>query len=132
MNKFHIPLKGRTTDTGATISLVSSVDCDLRCEYDGKTLTSSEDDYFEALVQLRLQLEAQGLLLHCNGAGLNVYPSMMGRQMGEGLFAYHLHMGQQSKMEDLVNIFETSADILPATVADQAAFYKAWTNSKRN
>jgi hypothetical protein len=83
-------------------------------------------DYFEALVALRRQLEAQGTFIRVNGAGQNVWPSGMSRSMGGGIKAYRMTLGSQARMADLVHIFECSTGIEPATIAEQERFRDQW------
>ncbi|WP_208450957.1 hypothetical protein, partial [Burkholderia cenocepacia] len=86
-------------------------------------------DFFEALSAVRQRLEAHGLLLGCYGASLNVFPSPMARQMGSGLKAYRLTLGQQAKRQDLVRIFDTGPDVRPASVAAQREYFDTWQKS---
>ena len=83
-------------------------------------------DYFDALVALRRQLEAQGTFIRVNGAGQNVWPSGMSRSMGGGIKAYRMTLGSQARMADLVHIFECSTGIEPATIAEQERFRDQW------
>jgi len=100
--------------------------CTLYFTYQSQTISAEASDYFEALCKIRRQLEAQRIQLLCYGASKNVYPSGMARDMGRGLRAYKLTEGKQATTEDLLDIFETGADIQPATVAEQRQFYEAW------
>ncbi|CAG9183874.1 hypothetical protein CURE108131_19150 [Cupriavidus respiraculi] len=104
-------------------------DCALTCELNGRRLTATGPDYFEALCSLRLELEKDGLIPVCYGASLKAFPSGMARDMGEGLKVYRLSLGKQSAMSDLVGIFENGNDVVPATVAEQQEFYRRWCQS---
>jgi hypothetical protein len=53
----------------------------------------------------------------------------MGRDMGAGLRAYRLSLGQQGGRDGLVGIFDTGPDVEPATVDAQRAFVKEWLSS---
>ena len=64
-----------------------------------------EVDLLECLKSARRDLEDMGLLLCCQGAGLNVFPSGMTRQMTEGRLAYSLQAGRAPSDDDLVDIF---------------------------
>jgi hypothetical protein len=90
------------------------------------------EDYFQALVDIRHELEKTGRRLLIQGASLKVYPSPMSRSMGAGLRAYKLTMGQPARTADLVNIFESGPDLEPCTVAEQEEFYRAWLESLKN
>ncbi|HYS82505.1 MAG TPA: hypothetical protein VEM76_17480 [Anaeromyxobacteraceae bacterium] len=104
-----------------------------RCEIEaimGQTSwTRADTDYFAALALVRRDLEAHGWLLSCYGASRNIYPSGMARDMGLGLKANKLHLGQRGRREDLVDIFTTGPDVEPASVDEQEAFHKEWLAS---
>ena len=87
------------------------------------------DDFFDALLSVRAELEAKGLLIAVLGASREVWPSAMSRQMGGGLRAYRMVMGKQALTRDLVDIFEASSDVVPVTIRDQMAFRDAWFDS---
>jgi hypothetical protein len=48
--------------------------------------------------------------------------------MGEGLKAYRLKPGQMLRGEDLVGIFDTGPDVIPATISGQREYYEQWLN----
>jgi len=77
-----------------------------------------EDDAFEALSTVRLQLERDGWLLGVEGARDDVWPSGMARDQGGGLRAYRLRRGRSPRSEDLVEVFAPATEHL-ATVAEQ-------------
>jgi hypothetical protein len=103
--------------------------CTLTLQFDGRTTSATADDYFEAMCQLRQLLEVEGIRLHCYGASRNVYPSRMARDMGRGLKAYKMTMGQPAKQTDLVSIFASDADVQTATVEEQRAYFRTWLKS---
>jgi hypothetical protein len=72
------------------------------------------------------------LIPFCYGASLNVYPSGMARDMGQGLKAYKLAMGRHAKREGLVEIFAEGPDVIPASVALQEQFWRDWLASPRS
>lgn len=76
-------------------------------------------DLFEAFDQVRLQLEPG--LIRCLGTSLDVYPSGMCRDQGNGWVAYR----QKPKTTVLRGIFDDDPQWVPATVAQQAAFCRA-------
>ncbi len=89
----------------------------------------SKRDFFEALRQLRLDLEKSGALLCCFGASENVYPSGMQRDMGPAVGAYKMTLGAQALRRDIVNIFEADETVIPSTVEQQERFRERWFNS---
>ena len=92
--------------------------CLLTCRYRDKSISSEAADYFEALALIRRQLQSEGLIPYCYGASLNVFPSGMARDMGQGLRAYKMTLGKHAKMADLVDIFDEGADVVPADWLD--------------
>jgi hypothetical protein len=104
-------------------------DCTLTLQYEGREVSATADDYFEAMCEIRRQLAADGTTPMCYGASENVYPSGMAREMGQGLKAYRLTLVQPTKTADLVSIFASGPDVRPATVERQAAYFQAWLKS---
>jgi hypothetical protein len=104
----------------------------LTLDYAGGRLEVVNGDYFEAFSCIREKLEAEGLRPFCYGASQNVYPSGMSRDMGGGLRAYKLTLGQPGRIADLVDIFSTGPDAMPVPVAEQREFYSRWLESLRN
>ncbi|MGC4014884.1 MAG: hypothetical protein QM755_10280 [Luteolibacter sp.] len=105
--------------------------CHVQFTYRGKQITATASDYFEALSDIRLQLEAENLIPFCYGASLNVFPSGMCRDMGAGLSAYRLTLGQTPRQSDLVGIFDSGPDVIPASVANQKAFFETWLQTPK-
>lgn len=105
--------------------------CHLKLIWRGSETTASADDFFEALCGVRLELEAEGLLLFCYGASLNVYPSGIARSMALGKTAYKMQTGKHASMSDLVDIFSEGPDVIPATVARQREYFNEWVSSDR-
>lgn len=103
--------------------------CRLICEYRGKIVSSEALDFFEALCNVRLELEKEGLMPFCYGASINVFPSPMARQMGRGKSAYRMEMGKQATRECAVRIFENGTDVIPSPVALQKQYFDDWLAS---
>lgn len=101
-------------------------DVGLSFELLGRRLNAKASDYFEAMAEIRRELEKDSILLHCYGASKNVYPSGMGPDMGAGLKAYKMTLGKRARMEDLVFIFDTGDDVEPARVSEQKEFFERW------
>ncbi|MDO5654091.1 MAG: hypothetical protein Q4G39_08305 [Brachymonas sp.] len=102
---------------------------EIEVTLDGARFFGRGDDYFDAMIEARKQLEASGLLLGIYGASRNVWPSPMSRSMGEGIKAYRMTMGRQALSKDLVHIFDSGPDVLPSTIAEQEAYKNAWFDS---
>jgi hypothetical protein len=103
--------------------------CRVVCEYRGKFISADAHDYFEALSDVRLMLEKEGLFPFCYGASLNVFPSRMAREMGRGKAAYRMEMGKQATRENLVRIFEHGPDVIPSPVVRQKEYFSDWLAS---
>lgn len=87
--------------------------------------------YFMALRSLRLDLEQTGGIIQCNGADKQVFPSPMQLSFGSQK-AYSLTLGQQTRLTDCVDIFETDKNNLTCvTVQEQENFYDQWFVSLR-
>jgi hypothetical protein len=53
------------------------------------------------------------------------------RSMGSGEQAYRLRLGHPARMEDLVEIFASNPEVVPASVGEQEEFYRKWLESLR-
>ena len=130
---FSVRLVGGSDGERATFEINDVKNrCLLTCRYRDKTISSDSTDFFEALVSIRRQLQADGLAPYCYGASLNVFPSGMARDMGQGLKAYKLTLGKHAKSADLVDIFDEGIDVAPADVDAQEQFYRDWLVSPRS
>jgi hypothetical protein len=105
--------------------------CRLVCEYRGKRVSAEAHDYFEALSNVRLELEEEGLIPFCYGASLDVFPSRMAREMGRGKAAYKMEMGKPAGRDSLVRIFAHGPDVIPSPVARQKEYLNDWLASLR-
>lgn len=86
-------------------------------------------DLFECLSKLRSQLDNIGIKLLCNGSRIDAYPSRMSRDMGGARKVYLLKLGQQGRLEDLVDIFDEAPVETIGTVSEQNRFYNKWLDS---
>jgi hypothetical protein len=99
---------------------------DVRMDH-GPATTGEGPDLFEALVAARRVLEADGVLLACNGCRRDVFPSPMLRQSASGRRAYVLTMPRSEVKPPTVDIFETALDLsLVVTVDEQQAWFDRW------
>lgn len=120
---------GGDGESGVLTAGESQGKCHIRFEYRGGVIEAQADDYFEALCQIREQLEKKSLIPFCYGASLNVYPSSLGRQVQNGLSAYQLAIGRHAR--DLVHIFYANHDVIPATVQRQKEFFDEWRKTPK-
>jgi hypothetical protein len=98
----------------------------LKLNFGNTSIIRAASDYFEAMCEIRRELEKQSVVLECYGASKNVYPSGMSRSMGMAMKAYKMRIGEPARMSDLVDIFETGPDVEPATVDEQQRFFELW------
>jgi hypothetical protein len=90
------------------------------------TITKKDSDFWEALLQVRTELERDDIQLGCNGARIDVFPSQMQRQAIRGRKAYVLVKPRTAKRCEVVDIFGPASLELVGTVAEQRAFYDGW------
>jgi hypothetical protein len=79
-------------------------------------------DLFEALVEVRRQLEADGCLLAVQGARRDTYPSGMARDMGGGAQVYVLRPGRPAR--ERVGTFDDAPVALLGTVEEQRRHFE--------
>lgn len=94
-----------------------------------EVLVGTGPDMFDALIEIRRQLENDGWLIAVQGSRLNAYPSGMARDMGGGERIYVMYPGRAARLEDLV---DTLAEADPATLAsvdDQKRYVEEWRQS---
>ena len=130
MPEFTIHLIGGGDDEAATLTTEDRGElCHISFRYRDRVIEASAEDFFDALCQIRLQLEPERLIPFCYGASLNVFPSGMSRSMGAGMKAYRLTTGRQALTKDLVSIFDSGPDVIPASVANQKEHFNDWIQS---
>lgn len=98
----------------------------INLNIDGQINCFKGENFFDALLTLRKELEKRNMLILCNGAAENVYPLTMQLAMGDGRLAYKLYLGQQARMLDLVDIFEYDKSLDFVSVETQLKFFDKW------
>ena len=93
---------------------------------DGRQWAAAGEDLHESLLALRRGLEADGILLCCNGARRNVHGSGMSRSMSGGEVAYALRRWRRSDVRDLVEVLDPAHCKDVVTIEEQQAWYEAW------
>ena len=93
---------------------------------DGMSSDFVGSDLFECMIEIRRSLEEESLLLCCQGARPDVFPSGMARQMGDGRRAYILRPGVLLTDEDLVDIFAPAPSTAVVTVDQQRRAVKTF------
>lgn len=130
--RHELTLLGETVSHAAVLIQDDSEDelgdplCRLELQFNDKKFQASGQDFFEALLGIRRQLEPVGLLVQIYGGSRNVWPSGVSRSMGLGVRAYKMAKGQQALTRDLVDIFATGTDVEPVTIAEQEKFRDEW------
>jgi hypothetical protein len=94
------------------------------------TLAATGRDLFDALQQLRMQLEPMGWFPLCNGSRTDCYPSGMARDMGGARAVYELEMGKAGRFP-LVGLFEPAPPEKVGTVSEQDAYFKQWISGPK-
>lgn len=126
----QVVLKQGQTQIQGTLSYFESENPETPCTVEllvnGRTISGTSEDFFDALIKMRKILEKEDLFLLIYGASKNVWPSPMARNMGAGLRAYKMTMGKQALNADLVEVFGSGPDVQPCTVAEQEKFKDEW------
>lgn len=86
--------------------------------------------YFDALIDLRKELEPLQIKVLCFGARKDVWASGMQRDMGAGLVAYLLSAKAEGRKPEQ-SIFDYAPPETIGTVDEQHKYHEDWLNSKR-
>jgi hypothetical protein len=84
-------------------------------------------DLFNALLELRRELEQAGHRLLCGGARTDVFPSGMSRSMGGGRKVYVMSLGQPAT--HTIDIFDDAEPAAVGTIMQQKEFHERWIQS---
>ncbi|WP_395780906.1 hypothetical protein [Aquidulcibacter sp.] len=87
------------------------------------------NDLFDALINLRKELEGKGVRLLCAGARRDAFPSGMARSMGGARKAYIFELGKSAT--ELVDIFADAVPDQVCTVDEQQRLRQQWIASLR-
>jgi hypothetical protein len=130
--EYRIDLVGGDQDEFGTLSTrFEGQRCRVEFAYRGKSLEAEAFDFFEAFCKVRLELEREHLLPVCYGASFNVFPSGMSRSMAAGSRAYRMKLKRHVDASDLVDIFTTGPDVVPASVSRQFEFFEEWLRTPK-
>jgi hypothetical protein len=129
MKEYHISI--RLADGSTIPATIQREDQDSTCQLllnaEGIDEVSTSTDYFESFTNIRTRLAQRQILPLCYAASINIWPSGMARDMGQGLKAYKLKLG--SRPQEMVDIFSTGPDMEPVTPEEQKAFATSWIES---
>ncbi|GIH07183.1 hypothetical protein Rhe02_52500 [Rhizocola hellebori] len=112
-----ITLHVEATFSRVTISATNGV---------GTVGTVTGGDLLEALTELRRHLEDRHLLLCCQGARINVWPSGLLRQFSEGRCGYVLGARLEDGSFEVVDLLAPAPPVQAANVAQQQEFVRAF------
>ena len=101
--------------------------CSLSVVDMGRHYICASSNFFDALKAIRTILEAQGILVLCNGSRKDVWPSKTSREVDSGLVAYVCKPGEPATEQ--VGIFDSLADTCYGTVSEQEACARQWLES---
>jgi hypothetical protein len=90
-----------------------------------RTWSADGPDLFEALRNLRRQLDPLDVRLGCNGARRDAWASGMQRDMGEGRLVYLLVAGQAGRPVQVDTLGPASLKDV-GTVTEQDAYHTRW------
>ncbi|WP_049566705.1 hypothetical protein [Streptomyces sp. SBT349] len=93
----------------------------LRRGPDAAPVSFEATNLFAGLTKLRAHLEADGLVLCCQGARPDVTPSGLENQMSGGRYVYTFTPGTRAVNQEYVDIFAPAAREDVVTVAEQRA-----------
>ena len=104
-----------------------------------RTWSALGPDLFDALCDLRRQLESTGIRICVSGARTDAYPSGMSRDMGGGRMVYLLHRpGRLRRLlrlpawrpGKLVDLFSSAPCGLVGSVDEQRNYYEKWVRGE--
>lgn len=104
-------------------------DVEIILKVENIVITEQADNFFDALIKIRKELENKEMKLLCKGCCKNVYPSGMLLGMGSGRKAYFLTINRQAEMSSLIDIFEACSIEEYASVEEQENFFNKWCDS---
>lgn len=105
--------------------------CTVEVLVDNVCTTATGSDLFEALAVVRGQLFERDIIVMCNGARRDVFPSQMLRQATSGRRAYVLRVPRGRARPPIVDIFDPAPkDAVFDTVDGQYAAFQQWVASE--
>ena len=103
--------------------------CVIEISLGSQVVKYEAESFFQALIEIRLDLEKDGGIIQCNGSDRHIFPSPLQMAMG-GEKAYLLEIGKQATLQNIYDIFDTNKPNLDCvTVLEQKEFYNQWFHS---
>ncbi|MDW8585905.1 hypothetical protein Q7V18_08640 [Streptococcus suis] len=100
--------------------------CGIEISLGSQVVKYEAESFFQALIEIRLDLEKDGGIIQCNGSDRHIFPSPLQMAMG-GDKAYLLELGKQATIQNVYDIFDTDKpDLDCVTVLEQKEFYNQW------
>ncbi|MDQ3798973.1 MAG: hypothetical protein M3384_05950 [Acidobacteriota bacterium] len=94
------------------------------------SFSGESHNYFDALINLRKELEPLQIKILCFGARRDVWASGMQRDMGAGLTAYLLSAKAEGRKPEQ-SIFDYAPPETIGTVDEQRKYSENWANAKQ-
>jgi hypothetical protein len=132
--RYQVKLVGQDGEVSQGVFLLDAAadadQCRLTFQYPGGSITAKATNYFDALCQIRRELDKAGWRPVCFGSSRNVFPaSAMGCEFSRGMKAEKLQLARPIRLEDVVMIFDADPDVEPSSVEEQFQFFLAWCRS---
>ncbi|WLG46751.1 hypothetical protein [Pseudomonas sp. FP1740] len=122
MMKHHIKLQlENTIEIGTIEERFSSLTFTMK---NGFRKTYTDHDLYLCLAQIRRDFPEIKFL--CKGSKLNVFPSRMCSQMGNGAIAYEMILGKAATRDHIVHIFDFEDQNIVNDISEQIEFYHQW------
>lgn len=99
---------------------------------DSRSWTAFGPDIFECLLDLRRQVEPDGLRLCCNGSRPNAWSSGMQRDTGSGRVVFLLSKPRTRTRPPQVRTLDPAPSCEVVSVAEQLAWYSDWLGPQTN
>lgn len=96
--------------------------CEVRIELPQRVVEAQHENVYHAFQKARQKLEPAGLLPVCWGACADVQVSAMAVDMSDGIRAYRMSTAPEDGLPELVSIFESGSETVPAPVAEQIEY----------
>ncbi|MBD2800053.1 hypothetical protein ID854_06170 [Xenorhabdus sp. M] len=129
-DQIKVIINGKEKEAELNLSYSKERVCSLSISVDDDYQATFHDyDFFSCFAAMREELK--DVIFLCKGAKINVYPSAMARDMGLGMLAYEVTLGEQAKTEDLVRIFDYEEHDVAVSPEEQRRFHLKWIDSIR-
>lgn len=130
MSTKTIPVKIVNRESSAEVEYSDSPPWNISIKTEqGNFSSEGKSDLFDALADVRKKMSREGIVLLCNGARKDVFPSPSSRSMAGGQLAYRIEFGMPAARKNLVNIFDPAPEELITSPEQQEIYYHQWLGS---